>query len=92
MSWTVAVHADARKYLTQIPWNDAKRIERILVEFERSPFGGDIEKMEGERNVWRRRIGTYRIFYEVRTEQHTIFVFRIERRASSTYSLLNSSF
>jgi hypothetical protein len=30
------------------------------------PFGGDILKLEGESNRWRRRIGNYRIFLTYR--------------------------
>ena len=30
-----------------------------------NPYAGDIKKMEGEEYVWRRRVGAYRIFYEI---------------------------
>ena len=46
---------------------------------------GDIEKMKGEINNWRKRIGNYRIFYEIIPKDKTIYVFHVERRASNTY-------
>lgn len=49
-----------------------------------NPFTGDVEKMEAER-VWRRRVGAYRIFYEIISTQKVIYVFNIKRRTSSTY-------
>jgi mRNA-degrading endonuclease RelE of RelBE toxin-antitoxin system len=49
-----------------------------------NPFAGDIEKMEVE-GVWRRRVGVYRIFYEIISAQKVIYVFNIKRRTSSTY-------
>jgi len=50
-----------------------------------SPYAGDIEKMEGEAYAWRRRIGSYRLFYEVHQGDRNVYVFRIERRTSKTY-------
>lgn len=41
--------------------------------------------MKGEENVWRRRVGSYRIFYEIMPEENTIHVFHAERRTTRTY-------
>jgi mRNA-degrading endonuclease RelE of RelBE toxin-antitoxin system len=41
--------------------------------------------MKGEENVWRRRAGAYRIFYELIPKTKIIYVFRVERRTSKTY-------
>jgi len=41
--------------------------------------------MKGEENVWRRRIGAYRIFYKIRVSEKIILVFKLERRTSKTY-------
>jgi len=50
-----------------------------------NPYRGDIEKMKGEENIWRRRIGAYRIFYEIIPKEKVIYVFRAERRTTKTY-------
>jgi len=57
----------------------------VINEMARDPFAGDIEKMSGQENVWRRRVGAYRIFYEVFTDQKLIHITDIRRRTSSTY-------
>ena len=49
------------------------------------PYFGDIKKMKGEENTWRRRTGAYRIFYKLRIAEKIILVFRVERRTSKTY-------
>ena len=41
--------------------------------------------MSGEDNVWRKRVGAYRIRYELIKEEKIIYVFQIERRTSKTY-------
>lgn len=56
-------------------------MERMTVD----PFIGDIEKMKGEENVWRRRVGSYRIFYEVLKDQKIIYINDLKRRTSNTY-------
>ena len=85
MKWAVAVHPDARKYLKRIPRKDYRRIEIALEGLQYDPHGGDVERLEGGEDIWRRRVGAYRIFYEIRAEQQIVFVFNIERRTSATY-------
>jgi len=49
------------------------------------PFAGDVLKLEGEGNRWRRRVGSYRIFFAIDTTAKTAAVSAIVRRTSSTY-------
>lgn len=62
-----------------------KIVEIIEKEIAVNPYFGDIEKMKGEENSWRRRIGVYRVFYEIIPSEKVIYIFRIERRTSKTY-------
>jgi len=71
--------------MKRFPKKDAKRLLFILEEFTENPYQGDIEKIRGENNVWRRRVGSYRILYEVIPSQKSIEVFRIKRRTTTTY-------
>jgi mRNA-degrading endonuclease RelE of RelBE toxin-antitoxin system len=47
------------------------------------PFTGDIKRLEPD--AWRRRVGNYRIFYDLDIDERTIVVTGIERRTSTTY-------
>jgi mRNA-degrading endonuclease RelE of RelBE toxin-antitoxin system len=49
------------------------------------PFSGDIARIHGQPATWRRRVGSYRIFYDLMPERLTIVVLAIERRTSTTY-------
>ena len=84
MNWQVIVDKAVSKALKNIPKDYRNRILEILGEFAINPYAGDIERMEGE-DVWRRRVGAYRIFYEVMKEKKIIHVFDVKRRTSSTY-------
>ena len=85
MSWEVAIHPKIGKQLKRFPRKDVKRIEVAFRQFKINPFFGDIEKMEGEENVWQRRVGSYRISYELFAKRQIVFVFRVERRTTTTY-------
>jgi len=85
MSWQVIVDNFAKKQTRKFPKNDSFRIAKILEELISNPYAGDVSKMEGRDDVWRRRTGSYRIFYEVDTVRKIIYVFDIKRRTSKTY-------
>jgi len=73
------------KDIAVFPRKDRERLSQIIEDLARNPYVGDIEKMRGEENTWRRRVGAFRIFYELFPQEKVIFVFHVERRTSKTY-------
>lgn len=73
------------KTLKKVPRRDAEVILGAIHFLPVNPYFGDIQKMKGEERAWRRRIGSYRIFYRVKTTEKVILVFHLERRTSKTY-------
>lgn len=84
MAWTVTVAKPAQKQTARFPAKDQQRILAAIGSMALDPFGGDILKLEGEGNRWRRRIGSYRIFLSVDTVAKAA-VTAIIRRPSNTY-------
>ena len=68
-----------------MPRFDAEAILKVIKLLPVDPYFGDIQKMKGEENSWRRRVGSYRIFYKLKIEAEIILVFRSDRRTSKTY-------
>ena len=85
MHWDLIVDGSVKKALKRIPRSDAKRLHITIQEFAVNPFTGDIEKMESEKDTWRRRVGAYRIIYEIYKDRHIVHVSDIRRRTSKTY-------
>jgi mRNA-degrading endonuclease RelE of RelBE toxin-antitoxin system len=83
MNWTLVVANPARKDLGKIPDRDRQRILRALDALQAGPFSGDIKRLEAP--AWRRRSGSYRIFYDLMLEEHLIVVTAIKRRTTTTY-------
>lgn len=85
MSWKIYIRGKAEKRLKRLPGKDSERIKLTIDEIAENPYGGDVEKMGGEENTWRRRVGAYRIKYEIFPKENFIHVFEMERRTSNTY-------
>ncbi len=85
MTWTVTVAKPAQKEVKNFPAKDQDKIGAVLVAMSDDPFSGHVIKLEGENNRWRRRVGSYRIFFAVDTAKRTVDVGAIVRRTSTTY-------
>jgi mRNA-degrading endonuclease RelE of RelBE toxin-antitoxin system len=85
MNWTVVVAEAAQKQLARFPAKDQARIAAALLAITNNPFSGDIVKLEGEPNRWRRRVGHYRIFFSVDKATRIASISAVLRRTSTTY-------
>lgn len=83
-NWVLVVRSKVRKLLSKFPVSDQARLIQTIQDLPANPFAGDVEKMAGG-EIWRRRVGAYRIFYEIISTQKVIYVFDVKRRTSSTY-------
>ena len=84
-NWNLEIDPSVLKTLHRAPRRDAERIFEIIRLLPVNPYTGDIQKMRGENNTWRRRIGSYRIFYKIKIAEKIILVFNLKRRTSNTY-------
>ena len=82
--WVLLVEPKVAKVSKKFPRKDREYISTAVAEMRLNPYTGDFTKLEGN-NVWRRRVGSYRIFFEVDQVARTIIIFRIRRRGSNTY-------
>lgn len=84
-SWDLQVDPSVFKALKKFPRKDAEAILNVIKLLPASPYFGDIQKMAGAENTWRRRVGAFRIFYKIKVFDKIILVFHVERRTSKTY-------
>jgi mRNA interferase RelE/StbE len=85
MAWTLIVANPAQRQATRVPAKDRAKIASAISAMADDPFAGDVLKLEGEKDRWRRRVGNYRIFFSVDKSTLTIAVSAIVRRTSTTY-------
>ena len=84
-NWDLQVDPDVSKSLKKIPRREAEVILEVIRLLPFNPHFGDIQRMKGSSNIWRRRVGNYRLFYKIDSEKRIILVFRLGRRTSKTY-------
>ncbi len=85
VNWALKINPDVYKDLSKFSKDYAKKILDIIENLPSNPYFGDIKKIKGEKHLWRRRIGSYRIFYELCLDKNLIYVLWVERRKSKTY-------
>ena len=85
MTWTVRVARPAQKVAAKFPVKDQQRIGAAISAMADDPFAGDVIKLEGGGQRFRRRVGSYRIFFTIDTNARTVDVSAIVRRTSATY-------
>jgi len=83
--WDLEIDPGVLKLVGRLPRKDALRVLEVIHALPLDPYYGDITKMRGEENAWRRRIGAFRIFYRLLVAEKKVLVFHLERRTSATY-------
>ncbi|MEA1945115.1 MAG: type II toxin-antitoxin system RelE/ParE family toxin [Euryarchaeota archaeon] len=58
-----------------------ERVFKRIKELRVNPFPSDVKKLKGERDVYRIRIGDFRVLYRVIPEDDVILVFRVDKRS-----------
>lgn len=86
MTWRIVVTRPAERAFRKMPKKDAARIAETLRAMEHDPFSGDVVALQGiHRGAFRRRVGAWRIFFELQTDDNMVVITNIRRRTSQTY-------
>ena len=85
MTWSLQLAGPAQKDFRKLPPSDQMRVRIALLNMQEDPFQGDIKRLQGQPMGWRRRVGSYRILYDLYFDQRLIVVAGILRRSSTTY-------
>ena len=85
MAWNLQITGPAQKEFQKLPAKDQARVKSALLAMQQDPFSGDIKRLKGQPAAWRRRVGNYRIVYDLHVEEQRIVVSGILRRTSTTY-------
>ena len=72
----------SKKFYESLSQSDKSRIKEKLLLLAQDPFPFGYKKLKGRENLFRIRVGGYRILYTVDIQKKTILIFRIGRRES----------
>ena len=87
MVWAIRLSKAAEKQLARFPRHDVERIASGIDEMVADPFAGDARSLKGRRwaGRFRKRVGDYRIIFNLLVEQKVIEISQILRRSEQTY-------
>ena len=71
MKWRIVIEKPALKFLQKQP---LPQRERLLKAIYGLPDVGDIKPMAGHENLYRMRVGTYRVLYSI---EHDVLIVRV---------------
>jgi len=83
--WIVQLARSAERTLDRAPARDRVRLFSALSAMSQDPFSGDIVRLKNLPVTFRRRVGSWRIFFDVHPERQVVSVVDNVRRTSTTY-------
>lgn len=78
-SYSIEFAANVRKDFRKIPGADAERLLERIRDLAANPRPAGAKKLTGE-ELWRIRVGAYRVIYEIETGRLVVFVVRVSHR------------
>ncbi len=80
MPYIIEFARSAQKDLQKLPHEQRQRIARRVDRLAENPRPPDVTKLSGFEDVYRIRVGDYRVVYEIQDQRLLIFVIRIGHR------------
>lgn len=80
MAYQVLLRPAAGRDLARLPSDIRSRLTDVLFALENDPRPPGVTKLTGSANLWRVRVGDYRILFEIDDSAQTVLVLRIAHR------------
>lgn len=84
-NWTVSIAKKAEKAILRAPRHERERLRAAVDSLAEDPSSGDVLPLKNERAAFRRRVGDWRLFFDLYHTERLIVVVAIERRTTTTY-------
>lgn len=83
MVYSLFFHKKVKKFISELDHSQKDRMKEKLVSFAENPFVGDIKKVKGKKDVFRLRIGDFRILYILDNKEKSIYIVKIDYRKTA---------
>lgn len=81
MTYELKINKNALKFILKQTQNNQDRLFKAIYELKENPeFQRSVEKMRGEEGTYRKRVGGFRIIYEVHNDQLIVQVLKAGNR------------
>lgn len=83
MNYTVVISREAGRELARLAKTIAKRIFAKLDSLQQNPRPSGSTKLAGYSDLWRVRVGDYRIVYRINDDERIVTVLRVRHRGEA---------
>jgi len=80
MQYQLIIKPAAEKSLDKVPLPFRRRVLDAMKELRSNPRPAGVVKLAGDDNLWRIRVGNYRVVYEVHDDRLIVLVLRVAHR------------
>jgi mRNA interferase RelE/StbE len=80
MAYQVLLRPAAGRDLAKLPSDIRSRLTEVLFTLENDPRPPSVIKLAGNANLWRVRVGDYRVIFEIDDPAQTVLILRIAHR------------
>jgi mRNA-degrading endonuclease RelE of RelBE toxin-antitoxin system len=84
MTWGLLIGNRAKRQLRRLSETERETIDEVFLQLCENPFQGDVKFLRGLDSL-RRRVGNWRIIYELDHARSVVKVMAVERRGTTTY-------
>ena len=91
MNYTVELLPAANRQLDDLPWHVSIRVLNALAALADNPRPPGAIKLKGGHNLWRIRVGKYRVIYEIHDDELIVLVDSSKFRQRSSLILCGLS-
>lgn len=81
--WKVIIHRKAEKILKRLDGDILKRIRKAIGGLQTDPRPGGHKKLTGYENLYRLRVGDWRIIYAIEDDKLIVLVLEISPRGGA---------
>lgn len=78
--YTVFIKQSAQKQISKLPFLYQNKVKKVILDLEKQPRPHGYIKLTGADNIYRIRVGVYRIVYEIADKLLMIYIFDVEHR------------
>ena len=77
---TAAAGRDLKALRQRVPKRDLKRVDARILSLAENPLPRGVKKLEGTKDIFRVRVGEYRILYTINDQDLIVEVARVRHR------------
>lgn len=80
LSWKIKIHRKAKKTLDRLHGKELKRLRQAINALAENPYPKGTKKMVSYKNLYRIRVGDWRIVYKVENGKLMILILSVSSR------------